>query len=768
MLPNRENIIRIFLLDLLLIPIILICYPIIFKTVNAYYIPNSRVISFLLFGCYCVFRVGISRLVDINLYVVAEKRFLFVLFSAILAAYLLFLYNMTSVYILFSLIFLYVYYYSNFKINFTVGQLWKIYIAASIALLILFLPLIFDKVINNESFDVYSEDVAESIAGENFFLKVKLNSGIDWSERLKLNYANGTIKERILLLSEYEKLAYIFASNEINDHIALRYDDAKLLCLIIKSDLLRNECYDTLARDPFLINYYSKYIPELYISAPNYSQSLNGSLSNIRYLFAANHSKGYYFHHYNSIARPFFDYATPKFISFINNQYGLGPLSIINIIHNLNYTIFDSIFLATFLTNIFVFLYLLSNYKYYNLSNVLLVYSSGVLLTYSMSGYMAPMLYSIRLLPQFLLLISIFKFSVDRNFDFDKNFSFKVLLLISIFYNTEFGLIFGFIFIFYYIVRKDKFYYIIFSSIVTLFLIKIFGSYSSGHVSVDYLKYFSEVSLLNYYDLLAEVFIVIFVLILVVFLQTEVFYKNNFIYLSILITSGVMVKIFWINASNHMGIVTTFLYFNYLILSNEIKVYNINNKLFYIFTRFLNVFIVSIFFHSIALLVFSKQLDARNSLINYNRDQSISGIFDVSVDLLTVSNDFRSIYNENDLLLSTNDNVLGFLLKRNDLIGPYWDVSSTINSQRSLEEIKNFYYSSNRDIIIQKDIDENSKKTASIISTKGATASTEFDVELAYIRSLSKNFENDSNYHRCAESKYYFKYCKIQNILNKK
>lgn len=426
-------------------------------------------------------------------------------------------------------------------------------------------------------------------------------------------------------------------------------------------------------------------------------------------------SKGWYFHHYNTISSPI--NSGKSFTEVSNNQYGLGPLVTAKIFGDFfSLTSLDSIFIATIFINFIVFILLLfyiRNLKVIYKNLILLGFTCSIFVTFALSNMLAPFLFFIRFFPT-VLIILLLGYMVHKKITLKEyrwvQISFLFLLLITSFYNYEYAILTSLGIILGAFLTKNIYYMISGFSLFALSLVYKIISSSDSITNIKYLSYFSESAGLPILNIKTIAFMIL------VFILLNFGYKINnvkklpnelFILFSIFIF--LLVKPLWINSANHVGpmfLIFSILVANCIHLTDDFsktylsKLQKMVNPLLF---KSMITFSFLVFIIGVTPNIYTFPLNKEHRFDTYSIDPTISSLFQISDNLIKIKASFEKSYKDQDLVLSPNDNFLALATKKR-ITRPWLDISTNLNNNKDYFTIVN-YYKSNKNkgrIIVDK------------------------------------------------------------------
>ena len=190
--------------------------------------------------------------------------------------------------------------------------------------------------------------------------------------KLKLNKKNiNTININREIL-KYNDIYVPYSLSEVNNvkFIKIPFVNLEPICLLVKFTDIKtlNNCLQNLSNimkferilkimEPLeiegsllmqIFNYGKQY--DYFIA--NYLRLDKSNQKQIQELYSIIFSRGWFFHHYNTISSPIIN--SNDILQLSNNQYGTGPLIIVKSLNNFGFTITDSIVLGTVLINFLI------------------------------------------------------------------------------------------------------------------------------------------------------------------------------------------------------------------------------------------------------------------------------------------------------------------------------------------------------------------------------------------------------------------------------
>ncbi len=470
--------------------------------------------------------------------------------------------------------------------------------------------------------------------------------------------------------------------------------------------------------------------------------------------------RGGIFHHFHSIGRSLF---TDNISSFFLNQYGFGPSAIISLVKNtFNLKIFDSIYISTLVVNVLLFFAVLASVNKCSNSKKTIIwlgFSFGILITYLLSGMMAPMLYYIRFLPTILLALLVYKASVNKTND-NRIFRtiFLVLVIIISLYNFEYALITLASTLIAGIITRDKFQS--FVSVIGLILSLVPNLLITNTAENLYPVYLSGVYMTGYLSPVATLF---FLVATIVFFRIVAQYRRvgldkhalTLAILAYLLT----IKVVWSGAGNHIG--PLFLIYAMIV---ERGFYSSNGSRGVYANYGINIIKIScILVLIISILTSAKQkLNTKINGINY-MPSIISDFYLIDEDLNHKLTFFESNYKKGDIVISPIDSALSIVVN-SDITYNLPDFSTNINSAAEARKLVNSFTGKNR-ILTDKSIFIN--ELDYINYYKGTTKYNDklmkrISNRLKYNFLLSTIYREaiKNKYYKCDENKYFIILCK--------
>ncbi len=743
-----------YLLVLFTFPIYVLFVGIGQAILGTYYLPNLRAIASFLFGIYVLVVYLLSEAGLYGKLKITNINLLALSFFGFVATSFLYWYVPERHFIYCYVIF-YTTYYASFNLSDWISG-YRAYVHRALTVfifLVLFFPLLAPVVINPES--------ALSLADTGPILHGAALINLSRAEDYKS-------VARVLTVHE---IPFWESDDPLKIYIAKK--NVYLLCAAFSSDANNWPNVDYISKWPN-VDYISKdrvptcmsqirmslarhaeYFPSLNITYESPVIDKKEVNDQGRYL-SLNASPGYYFHHYNAIAQPLF---SDKFsiVKLINNQYGLGPLLLVEFAKRLGLTYFDSIYLSALIINVSIFIVLLFLFRkepYFIF--IALAYLASVLVPYAVSEYLAVMVFYIRVLPIISLVLYIFhKYMSGDTADALDDYFVKTLLVLSVLWNTEIGIIVALFFSWFYFIRGNAFYRVLALCAMALMYTKYSGSESAGG-ELRYAAQFALVSTGNYFDIIVESFIILM-------FYTAYFIHKNYEHLSssirivFLLAAIVMLKLLWANLANHAG--PSLFIFAILVVMVSRKI-NAQDGLDIRYEKVIfpiTLFMISLILYGVLILMTSIPLSRAIAGVEYIKDENISQIFKVSSKLKPFNDDFRTIYSEGDIILSSADNMLAFLNKIEKFGGPYWDVSSSAASSPSELKIREYLKISKRSVIVSRDILED-RNIYFLHDMPGYPLRVQFSRNRLALVSIF-GYLTKNNYHMCQESIYFKKYC---------
>jgi hypothetical protein len=412
--------------------------------------------------------------------------------------------------------------------------------------------------------------------------------------------------------------------------------------------------------------------------------------------------KGAIFHHYNTVLQTIYLSHSP--MDFFGNQYGFGPLTLVKSIAKLfDLSYFDALYFSITLPSFLILLTLLLNVKAQNSKlQVLFGFSMALLVTYGISNIIAPMLYFARYLP--IILIAIYLFRMSTKEDDKKNkwssFLFFILVVINAFYSFEYGLITGIAVLLVGLFYKDKFYLFVSSiSLLISVIIKLFLTRSLLE-GMSFITSIAGVGMGGGLGVISTLYLISTVALMIMFFyikkNTQINKEMQLLFY-ILIALGF--KVAWNASGNHIGAI--FLIASLLIAATYTKTYSsvpgvAIMRSFYVFTNCL-----ILLFTLINILNIQKVPSYHFDSLDYTQ-ASFSKYFKISKEVNKKIQSFKLIYNEGDLVLSKNDDLLA-LATEQLITKPYQNVSTNINYP--IDELHYFNaYAKAKRIVVDKSI----------------------------------------------------------------
>jgi hypothetical protein len=476
----------------------------------------------------------------------------------------------------------------------------------------------------------------------------------------------------------------------------------------------------------------------------NYYDSKVLNKLNLFYYFVS--TPGFVFHHYQTINNANF--------SLTENQYGLGPQVIINFLSKyFHLTTFDSIYRSyQFIEILFYFLIFIATIRM-DIKYRILFLSAAILSNSSIgytSQYLAPLLFSIRYLPNlilvFYLTIRILNNNNNQPINFSKADYFIILflLLLILVNNIEYGFFtFLAIFIAGIITNNKKFKSFGFVCVIGYFIIALLKYYSGSNLYSNHLTFSGipqKPDLLVYSFTIANIFTILYSIYF-----TRSIFKNVYFTTIFLILQLFWLKVVWINSGNHVGylffiLICVIMMINHLALKKNYIAYL--NLLIFISLSISQIYIFTQIKNNIGenfkFLTYNK-----SSLSNYIKLESYLG------DKLL---NFKINYLENDFVISGNDAALSLFANKKITVTP--DIASYITHSNNYDVILKSL-PSNRRVVVDKSIYE----YRSIISNTIFFESTAHKSQYNKLINLSNNIILSQNFKKCGENIYFIYYC---------
>ncbi len=412
-------------------------------------------------------------------------------------------------------------------------------------------------------------------------------------------------------------------------------------------------------------------------------------------------TRGGFFHHYQSIARSLYD--GYDFLVAANNQYGVGPLFLVNAVHAMfNVPLFDSILFATITANtivlILVGIYSFTSPSYRN--SLLFAYATSILITFSLSDMMAPFLYYIRYLPIIIYIIYISYKSRVVDIVTNKSSLVALLYLIICFYNFEYAVIFYSSLFLSSIYLKSK----------KLGLVSVIGGLIA--LAIKYIASSSSISGNNYKSYLYGIGMsadfnlisLFFILTVIITAATLISNRDKLINHPSIVVVGVLymllsAKVVWNGSPNHIGPLVLILMILMIDLRSKVDMSGLAKTSVVTVTYFF-VYLTFVFSLShIGSFALNKKMLFDNYCIN-----DISKIYNISCRYQSKIKEFKEVYKDGDLAISPMDNALSLSISKS-ITTPYADISTNINNYRDLSTIvKSYLEPSVQRIIVDREV----------------------------------------------------------------
>lgn len=486
---------------------------------------------------------------------------------------------------------------------------------------------------------------------------------------------------------------------------------------------------------------------------------------NLLHYLSVSSVKGAYMHHYNAIGHS----VNSDLLDLSQNQYGFGPLLAVKVFKKLfNLTTFDAIYIATQFFNLLLFLIIVIFFRFGQL-NLFVGFSLTIFGTYAFSQFMAPFLYPIRFFPIIILCLLVYKFSqIKSNMSSDSLYKifFISLVITSSIYNFEYGILLSASLISTGLFLKNKFYFFNgFLGFVISFLPRLVSK--NTEILINYPAYFAGLGRTDNLSVLMYLFFVAFVLISIhlILNQKKINEKIIVIYF---ISLFLLFKVVWIGSFNHIAALFFILALLYDPLKNTIlaKSNKINfNPQFKKYTNpFIQLLILLVFFFGVINLL-KMNFSHQNDLVTYVKNPNISSMFSMDIHYSNKLNNFASIYQNKDIVISPIDNALSLRVE-NNVTNPYPDLSTNINGYHDIFRIVKYFESTKPNFIFDKVLNGDPKKQ---VDTQILTDYISINLEdyyrnLSSLKKIANYFLLNTNYRKCDENEDFIKYCFIENL----
>jgi hypothetical protein len=497
-----------------------------------------------------------------------------------------------------------------------------------------------------------------------------------------------------------------------------------------------------------------------------------GELSKVIY----NSQRGRYMHHYQSAMYPIL--TGDGWQGYFSNQYGLGALSILKLLDSSSLiTSFDAPFYGAMISIIALLLYqIFQMYKkslFFKLYFAL-AYSGSILATLALSEFMAPLLYPLRYLPMFVLVIYLSS-KAEEKFDVKSSFFIVLTVIAMSIYSIEYGAMAGLSILASGLVLKSI-RTILFSigCLVFLYVFKHLFAIENGSTYSDYLSldFFSSSILVNL--LIVFSFFTSFMCAVMVSKIANKHERFAMIFIAAFLVLA-SIKLTLNGAFNHAGIL---IYLNALIWW-RLRSYQPRRINKVVFIPIVVNFLIALNVVGLSTAISNFEISPPESSIYLtNKDFSIRPI---DSELYDFFDDFDTLYSTGALVVSSTDAALYFHSKK-DLTPPMPDFSTSLYLVKNQIKAAKYFKDNKPEKIIIDKSDSAFKLTGRLAALQNVDKVyyernkkinfIPFSKKQDMIKNLIQNFKiNDEkrsfltrisleqNYYDCGTSKYFDAYC---------